>query len=133
MSLFTAALDVTIIATVAPTISEELSSAVGYTWIGASFLLASVTTSAIWAKLSDIWGRKIILILLLVWFAASSVVCAIAKTIEVLIVGRALQGVASGGLILLVHVCISDLFSLRYEMPFLDLSTLGGAETTFSQ
>lgn len=47
-------------------------------------------------------------------FFAASIVCATAKTMMALIVGRAFQGMAGGGLILLVHVCISDLFSLRY-------------------
>ncbi|KAK6085030.1 MFS transporter [Seiridium cupressi] len=122
LSLFAAALDVSIVATAAPTISEELSSAVGYTWIGASFLLASVTASAIWVTLSDIWGRKIILMILLAWFALSSIVCAVANTIEVLIVGRAFQGAAGGGLVLLVHVCISDLFSLRQRSLLLGLT-----------
>ncbi|KAM0811775.1 hypothetical protein AB5N19_12131 [Seiridium cardinale] len=127
LSLFAAALDVSIVATAAPTISEELSSAVGYTWIGASFLLASVTASAIWVTLSDIWGRKIILMILLAWFALSSIVCAVARTIEVLIVGRAFQGAAGGGLVLLVHVCISDLFSLRYsKLSILQRSLLLG-------
>jgi MFS family permease len=46
-------------------------------------------------------------------FFVSSAVCATAKTMESLIIGRAFQGTAGGGLILLVHVCISDLFSLR--------------------
>lgn len=46
-------------------------------------------------------------------FFASSTVCATAKTMQELIIGRAFQGTAGGGLILLVHVCISDLFSLR--------------------
>ncbi|KAK9780714.1 hypothetical protein SCAR479_01900 [Seiridium cardinale] len=122
LSLFAAALDVSIVATAAPTISEELSSAVGYTWIGASFLLASVTASAIWVTLSDIWGRKIIMMILLAWFALSSIVCAVARTIEVLIVGRAFQGAAGGGLVLLVHVCISDLFSLRQRSLLLGLT-----------
>ncbi|KAH8660569.1 major facilitator superfamily domain-containing protein, partial [Xylariales sp. PMI_506] len=122
LSLFVGALDVSIVATAAPTISAELSSASGYTWIGASFILANVSTCAIWVKLSDIWGRKIILMVLLVWFAASSVVCATAKSIEMLIAGRALQGAACGGLILLVHVCISDLFSLRQRSLFLGLT-----------
>jgi MFS family permease len=47
-------------------------------------------------------------------FFVSSAVCATAKTMEALIIGRAFQGTAGGGLILLVHVCISDLFSMRY-------------------
>ncbi|KAF1953928.1 MFS transporter-like protein [Byssothecium circinans] len=113
LSLFVAALDATIVATAAPTISRDLNSAAGYTWIGAAFLLANAASGPIWVKLSDIWGRKLIVLSALAVFFASSAVCATAETMKVLIVGRAFQGAASGGLILLVHVCMSDLFSLR--------------------
>ncbi|KAL3417353.1 major facilitator superfamily transporter [Phlyctema vagabunda] len=122
LSLFVAALDVTIIATAAPTISNDLSSSAGYTWIGGAFLLTSVTTSPIWVKLSDIWGRKVILVVLLAWLSVASTICATAKNIEALLAGRALQGAASGGLVLLVHVCISDLFSLRKRSLLLGLT-----------
>ncbi|KAF2274506.1 MFS transporter-like protein [Westerdykella ornata] len=121
LSLFVAALDATIVATAAPTISRDLSSAAGYTWIGAAFLLANAASGVIWAKLSDIWGRKMIVLAALAVFFGSSAVCATAKTMKALIVGRALQGWASGGLILLVHVCISDLFSLRQRSLFMGL------------
>jgi MFS family permease len=113
LSLFVAALDATIVSTAAPTISSDLNSAAGYTWIGGAFLLANAASGPIWAKLSDIWGRRPIVLAALAMFFASSTVCATAKTMEALIVGRAFQGAAGGGLILLVHVCISDLFSLR--------------------
>jgi len=113
LSLFVAALDATIVATAAPTISADLKSAAGYTWIGAAYNLANAATGVIWASLSDIWGRKVIVLLALALFFVSSAVCATANTMEVLIIGRSFQGVAGGGLILLVHVCISDLFSLR--------------------
>jgi hypothetical protein len=53
LSLFVAALDATIVATAAPTISRELKSAAGYTWIGAAFMLANAASGVIWAKLSD--------------------------------------------------------------------------------
>ncbi|OAL49182.1 MFS transporter-like protein [Pyrenochaeta sp. DS3sAY3a] len=113
LSLFVAALDATIVATAAPTISRDLNSAAGYTWIGGAFLLANAASGPIWAKLSDIWGRKLIVLAALAMFFISSAICATAKTMEALIIGRAFQGAAGGGLILLVHVCISDLFSLR--------------------
>ncbi|CAI6341879.1 unnamed protein product [Periconia digitata] len=122
LSLFVAALDATIIATAAPTISTSLNSAAGYTWIGAAFLLANAAGGPIWAKLSDIWGRKPILLAALALFFISSAVCATAKSMTVLIVGRSLQGAASGGLILLVHVCISDLFSLRQRSLLMGLT-----------
>ena len=47
------------------------------------------------------------------WFAGSSILCARAKTIEMLIIGRAFQGTAGGGLIQLVTIVISDMFSMR--------------------
>jgi len=52
-------------------------------------------------------------------FFASSAVCAAARTMAVLILGRAAQGLAGGGSILLVHVCIADLFSLRERSLFM--------------
>ncbi|RMZ74050.1 MFS transporter [Pyrenophora seminiperda CCB06] len=103
LSLFVSALDATIVATAAPTISRDLSSAAGYTWIGGAYLLANAASGPIWAKFSDIWGRKLIMLSALLLFFISSSVCATAKTMKELIIGRAFQGTAGGGLILLVH------------------------------
>jgi len=113
LSLFVAALDSTIVATAAPVICSELHSATGYIWIGAAYLIASAVGAPIWAKLSDIWGRRMVMLAAIAMFAASSAVCGSARKMRVLIFGRSLQGVASGGLMLLVHVVISDLFSMR--------------------
>jgi len=113
LSLFVAALDATIVATALPVITHELNSPIGYTWIGASYLIANAVGAPVWAKLSDIWGRKAIMLAAVTIFAAASAVCGSAKEMKVLIVGRALQGLAGGGLILLVHVVISDLFSMK--------------------
>lgn len=113
LSLFVAALDATIVATAVPVMAHELGSATGYTWIGGAYLLANAAGAPIWAKLSDIWGRKPVMLAALALFFAASAVCASAREMTVLIAGRALQGVAGGGLILLVHVVISDLFSVR--------------------
>lgn len=113
LSLFVAALDATIISTAVPVIAHDLGSGVGYTWIGGAFLLANAVGAPIWGKLSDIWGRKLILLVALAIFFVSSAVCASAKTMTGMIVGRAIQGLSSVGLILVVQIVISDLFSLR--------------------
>lgn len=47
-------------------------------------------------------------------FFATSIVCALAQNMTMLIVGRALQGTAGGGLMQLVNIVLSDLFSLRW-------------------
>src|ERR1700710_3030571 len=50
MSLFVAALDVTIVATATPTITADLHSAVGYIWIGGAYLIANAAAAPIWVK-----------------------------------------------------------------------------------
>ncbi|KAL8850431.1 MAG: hypothetical protein Q9198_011106, partial [Flavoplaca austrocitrina] len=113
LSLFISALDTTIVATAIPTISADLHAASGYLWIGGAYILAAAAGAPLWAKLSDIWGRKPILLAAVAWFAGSSILCARAKTIEMLIIGRAFQGTAGGGLIQLVNIVVSDMFSMR--------------------
>ncbi|KAL8806392.1 MAG: hypothetical protein Q9200_005060 [Gallowayella weberi] len=119
LSLFIAALDMTIVATAIPTISSQLNSASGYLWIGSAYLLANAAGAPLWAKLSDIWGRKPILLAAVTMFAGSSVVCAMAKSIKMLIIGRAFQGTAGGGLLQLVNIVISDIFSMRQRSLYL--------------
>lgn len=114
LSLFVSALDATIISTTIPTITSQLHSASGYTWIGGAYLLANTAAAPIWAKLSDIWGRKLILLIAVASFFTSSILCALSTSMKMLIVGRTLQGSASGGLIPLVLITVSDIFSMRY-------------------
>lgn len=113
LSLFVAALDATIVATAVPIITADFHSAAGYIWIGGAYLIANAAAAPIWVKFSDIWGRKPIFLVAVVVFFASSIVCAAAVDMQMLIVGRAIQGAAGGGLICMVNVGISDLFSVR--------------------
>ena len=46
-------------------------------------------------------------------FSIGSLLCAVSVNIGMLILARAVQGIGSGGLILLVNICISDLYSMR--------------------
>ncbi|RHZ43902.1 MDR family MFS transporter [Aspergillus thermomutatus] len=121
LSLFIAALDQTIVATSLPTISSHLHSADGYTWVGGAYLLANAAAAPIWAKLSDIWGRRPILLIAVLWFLLSSIICAAAVDMTMLIVGRALQGTAGGGLMQLVMIVVSDLFSVRHRSLYLGI------------
>ncbi|KAJ6028653.1 Efflux pump dotC [Penicillium herquei] len=121
LSMFVAALDQTIMATAIPTIAAKLNSAAGYTWIGGAYLLANAAGSCIWPQLSDIWGRKVILLIAVAWFFISSIICAVAVNMQMVIAGRAMQGVAAGGLLQLVTIIISDLFSVRHRTLYLGL------------
>lgn len=112
-SVFLAALDTTIITTALPTISEYFQSSAGYTWIGSAYLLANAASTPIWGKLSDIWGRKPILLCAAGVFLLGSGLAGGSSSIAMLIAARAIQGVGGGGLIILSNICISDLFSMR--------------------
>lgn len=112
-SLFLAALDISIITTAVPTIAAEFRSNLGYTWIGSAFILANGAVVPIWGKISDIWGRKTILLIAIAVFWVGSLVCGLSRNMATLIAGRAVQGVGGGGIITLINICISDLFSPR--------------------
>lgn len=112
-ALFLAALDVTIVATAVPTIVSEFKNPVGYTWVGSAYLLANAALVPSWGKLSDIFGRKALLLGAVAIFWIGSLICALSTSMGMLIAARAIQGAGGGGIIVLVNICISDLFSMR--------------------
>ncbi|KAK3117332.1 hypothetical protein LTR53_001449 [Teratosphaeriaceae sp. CCFEE 6253] len=122
LALGIAALDQTIMATSIPTIAAQLHSASGYVWIGSAYLLANAAAGPIWAKCSDIWGRKPALLGAVALFAGASIMAALSVSMNMLIAARALQGTAGGGLLQLVFITISDLFSMRERVLYLGLT-----------
>ncbi|KAK6845882.1 hypothetical protein PG987_001070 [Apiospora arundinis] len=124
LDLFVAALNQTIVSNIIPSITAELpGGAAGYTWIGGAYLLANAACGPIWARGSDIWGRKPAMLTAIAMFAAATAVIASSTDMTMLLAGRALQGAAAGGLMQLVTIAISDLFSVRHRA--LSLSALG--------
>ena len=115
LALFVAALDQTIVATIIPTVVADLHSAAGYVWIGGAYLLANAAAANIWANLSDIWGRKIMLLTATAVFLGSSIICAESVDMTMMIVGRSIQGIAGAGLMQMVTITVSDLFSVRHR------------------
>ncbi|THY87350.1 putative major facilitator superfamily transporter [Aureobasidium pullulans] len=122
-AVFLGTLDSTIVTTALPTITEHFNSASGYTWIGSAFLLANASTIPSWGKASDIFGRKPMLLLANVVFMIGSLVAALSNSVGMLVVARAVQGLGSGGLVI-VNITIGDLFSLRTRGVFYGI--LGG-------
>lgn len=119
IALFLAALDMTIITTALPAIAGHFAASTsGYTWVGSAYLLACAASVPLWGKLSDIWGRKSVILLANVIFLVGSVLCGVSVTLGMLIGGRVVQGVGGGGLIILVNIVISDLFSMRERAKY---------------
>ncbi|KAL6354897.1 hypothetical protein LRP88_12255 [Fusarium phalaenopsidis] len=111
--VFLAALEVTIVSTALPTIASHFASDSGYTWIGTSFVLAHTASTPSWGKISDIWGRKPILLIANVIFFGGSLICALVDDLAAFIAGRAIQGLGAAGMQTMVNICISDIFSQR--------------------
>jgi EmrB/QacA subfamily drug resistance transporter len=113
VTMFLAALDQTIVATALPTIGRQFRDVSNLSWVITAYLLASTAVAPMFGTLSDIYGRRAMIIAALSVFIAGSVVCAIAPNMTVLIIGRGLQGLGGGGILPIVQTVISDLVSPR--------------------
>src|SRR4051794_33658350 len=101
LATFLAALDQTIVATALPPIARDLGNFALISWVVTAYLLTSTCVTPIVGKLSDLYGRRLVLRVCLIIFIVGSVLCALAPGMVPLILARALQGVGGGGLITL--------------------------------
>ncbi|KAF7563574.1 hypothetical protein G7046_g515 [Stylonectria norvegica] len=122
--VFLAALEVTIVTTALPTIASHFASDSGYTWIGTSYVLAHTASTPSWGKISDIWGRKPILLIANAIFFGGSLVCATVDDFKAFIAGRAIQGLGASGMQTMVNICISDMFSQRDRGLYYGLTSI---------
>jgi EmrB/QacA subfamily drug resistance transporter len=113
LGMFLAALDQTIVATALPRIASDLRGVEHLSWIVSGYLLTSTAATPIYGKLSDLYGRKIMLQIAIVIFLLTSILCALATTMGQLIAFRALQGLGGGGLLAMAHATIADVISPR--------------------
>jgi predicted MFS family arabinose efflux permease len=109
-------LDATIVITTLFSITTALSiTATQAFWVGTSYLLTSAVTMPFLAALSDIFGRTWVLLSSLASFTIGTILCCRAGDITILLVGRCIQGVGGGGIIILSLVIITDIVPLRYR------------------
>ncbi len=113
LTLFLAALDQTIVSTALPTITSDLGGLKELSWVVTAYLLASTASTPIWGKLSDLYGRKLMLQSAVVVFVAGSALAGLSQSMSELIATRALQGLGGGGLMVLVMAVIADLIPPR--------------------
>lgn len=110
-ALFMAGLDQTIVATAGPEIQRDLQiPAALYAWITTAYLIASTVMLPIYGKLSDLYGRKPILLTGVGLFLFGSLLCGFAPTTAFLIGARAVQGLGSASLFTTTLAVIADLF-----------------------
>ncbi|PYE48648.1 DHA2 family efflux MFS transporter permease subunit [Deinococcus yavapaiensis] len=119
LAVLLASMNQTIVSTAGPAIQKALGIENSlYSWITTAYLLASTTLVPIYGKLSDLVGRKAILLLGTVVFMAGSVVCGLSSGVGMLIAGRAVQGLGGAALIGLMYAVVADLFTIEQRSRY---------------
>jgi EmrB/QacA subfamily drug resistance transporter len=113
LAAFLSALNQTIIATALPTIGRHFGDFENLSWIVTSYLLTSTAVAPLYGKLSDIYGRRAMMLAGIGLFIAGSAVCALAPNMTTLVLGRGLQGIGGGGILPLAQAIIADMITPR--------------------
>jgi EmrB/QacA subfamily drug resistance transporter len=113
LAVFLAALNQTIVATALPTMGRYFNDFENLSWIVTSYLLTSTAVAPLYGKLSDIHGRRIVMLASIGVFAAGSAACAVAPDMVSLILGRALQGIGGGGILPVAQAIMADAIAPR--------------------
>lgn len=118
LTLLLAAMDQTIVGTAMPRVVSNLDGFDRYPWVTTAYLLTSTISVPVFAKLSDLYGRKWLYMTGLVIFVLSSWLCGAAGNVPVpldgmnqLIFFRGLQGIGGGAVMGLTFTIIGDLFA----------------------
>jgi EmrB/QacA subfamily drug resistance transporter len=120
--MFLAALDQSIVGVALPKITSEFGGLDKLSWVVTAYLLTSTAATPLWGKISDLLGRRPIFQAAIVVFLLGSVICGFAgeiadlfgvSGINVMIAGRAVQGIGGGGLMSLALAVIGDVIPPR--------------------
>ena len=105
-----AAIDATIVATAIPQIVGDLGGFSKFPWLFSIYLLAQAVFVPIYGRLSDVFGRKPVLLFGIGVFLVGSVLCGLAWSMVMLIVFRGVQGVGAGAIIPMTTTIVGDLY-----------------------
>lgn len=130
LTMFLAALDQTIVAPALPTIARDLHGFDSVSWVVTAYLLSATATTPILGKLSDLYGRRSVMVISVAVFLVGSVACALAPSMFLLICARAIQGAGGGALLSLANTIVADVVSPRergrYQGYFASMFAIAG-------
>ncbi len=119
VGLLVAAFDYSIMATAMPKVINSLHGMEYYVWPFTVYMLTSTISIILFGKLSDIYGRKHVLILGIIIFVVTSVMCGFATNMFELILFRGLQGIGGGILLSLPFIVVGEIFSPRERARYM--------------
>ncbi|KAH8168943.1 major facilitator superfamily protein [Sarocladium implicatum] len=110
---FTANVDGSLVLATHPTISSEFNALSASNWLFVSFILAGAATQAVSGKLSDIYGRRALIIAAYALFATGCAVVGVGTSMGQVILGRVISGAGGSSLTVLAMLIITDLVPIR--------------------
>jgi MFS family permease len=114
------AVDLTVIAAVLPAMISDLqvntSDIDRYIWIVSGYLIAYIVAIPLIGRVSDLAGRRFAFLVALGIFLIGSIVCALANSMDSLIVGRCIQGFGGGGLLPVAIALTGDTLARRRRL-----------------
>ena len=113
LCIFLAAIDQTVVIPAVPAIAADLHGFSHLAWVVSAYLLTATAATPVYGKLSDIYGRRALLLPAIVLFVVASLLCGTAQTLGQLIAARALQGLGGAGLMAMSQAAIADVVSPR--------------------
>lgn len=110
---FLAALDTTVVTTLLSSIGSDINALSKSSWIATSYLLSCASFQPLYGKLSDIFGRKPLLVFCNFCFALGCIITGLSHTLVGISIGRFICGIGGGGLTSLGTITTSDIVPLR--------------------
>ena len=107
------ALDAVIIATALPTISKSFNAGSIVSWVPSAYMLATTSFQLLYARFSDIFGRKAALCVAMTVYILGSLAAGFSTSIIQLIIFRGFAGAGGGGMQNIAQIIICDIVSLR--------------------
>ena len=123
LAMVLAALDQNIVNTALPRMVGDLGGLSHLSWVVTAFMLTATTTTPLYGKLSDIYGRRRLFFVAIAIFLTGSLLCGAAQSMGQIIAFRALQGLGAGGLLVLAQSAIGDVVSPRDRPRYQGLFT----------
>jgi EmrB/QacA subfamily drug resistance transporter len=118
-AMLLSSLDQTIVATALPTIVGELHGVSHMAWVTTAYILAATIGMPVYGRFGDLLGRKALFLGAIAIFIAGSVVAGMATNMTMLIIGRAIQGLGGGGLMITSQAIIADLVPARRRARYM--------------